>query len=531
MTTEGLVFERGARFLVGSPHPTASVSAFTANAARHPQVQKALQGSRWRLLGVQSEDEMDDVGDRNVCRACEAIYYDYTRNRTVRVRGAASGRGPVDIRVTTEQPVPSPQEFAAAAELVRRHPVWGPMLAAGQVRVYRPMPPVREPDLGEVVDRTLFVGLISQPRKFNRIIPVNMVTGEVSSSGDRPWRAAATEQICGVPDELCFSAPRGTPGSVIIEWPADNPVWRFQAIRPTASTGCNGSGVELRDVKYLGRPVLKQAHVPILNVQYPTSQRCGPYRDWLYEETCFEAIGENIPGAPGFRWCSQPALTISETGVDGGNFQGVAVYEDTDGALVLVSVCSAGWYRYIPEWRFYPDGRIQPRFKFGAVADSCVCESHNHHAYWRFHFRILNNRMGLEELQGENWVLQRREIGFFRDPKIERRWRVRNWKKRTTGYEIIPGAEDGVGDDYSGDDQFALLYNRNQIDDRHCDVTYNTEQGIWGYLNNAPINNRDLVVWYAAHFSHNVHEDGDAHAVAIGPTLQPFGWPLPPKKR
>ncbi len=405
------------------------------------------------------------------------------------------------------------------------------MVAAGEIRFYKPMPPVREPDLGEVVDRTLFVGLMSKPRRFNRIVSVNMITGEVSPTGIRPWRAQATPQICGVPDNFCFTPPQGTPGSVVIEWPADNPVWRFQAIRPTASSGCLGSGVELRDVRYMGRNVLKQAHVPVLNVQYTNSDFCGPYRDWLWEEMCFEAVGEDIPGAPGFRWCSQPALTISETGVDGGNFFGVAVYEDTDGALVLVSVCQAGWYRYIPEWRFYPDGRIQPRFKFGAVENTCVCDEHTHHAYWRFHFRILNKHMALEELQGDRWVLQRRETAFFRDPKIERRWRVRNWKKRNQGYEIIPGEGDGVGDDFSGDDQFALLYNRNQIEDGRCNVAMNVEQQIWGFLNNAPIANRDLVIWYAAHFHHGVEEDGDAHAVAIGPTLQPFGWPTRKPRR
>jgi len=33
---------------------------------------------------------------------------------------------------------------------------------------------------------------------------------------------------------------------------------------------------------------------------------------------------------------------------------------------VLVSEMSAGWYRYVSEWRFHADGTIQPRFWDGS---------------------------------------------------------------------------------------------------------------------------------------------------------------------
>ena len=75
----------------------------------------------------------------------------------------------------------------------------------------------------------------------------------------------------------------------------------------TASSGTNGSGVELRYVDYRGKRVLYRAHVPILNVKY-SQDACGPYRDWQYQESMIQATGTDV--APGFRLCTAPATTI-----------------------------------------------------------------------------------------------------------------------------------------------------------------------------------------------------------------------------
>jgi hypothetical protein len=45
-------------------------------------------------------------------------------------------------------------------------------------------------------------------------------------------------------------------------------LWKFEAIRPAASSGTKISAIELRNVRYKGKTVLFQAHVPILNVEY-----------------------------------------------------------------------------------------------------------------------------------------------------------------------------------------------------------------------------------------------------------------------
>src|SRR6187399_1732380 len=62
-----------------------------------------------------------------------------------------------------------------------------------------------------------------------------------------------------------------------ISWPTTNPVWEFCYTAYNQSSGPRGSGLDLRNVHYNGRLVLKQAHAPMLFAEYTTST-C--YRDW-----------------------------------------------------------------------------------------------------------------------------------------------------------------------------------------------------------------------------------------------------------
>jgi hypothetical protein len=530
---EGLVVEHGARFIIGAPHPTFNAEAFVQSAGQNPAVRRALAGTRYRLLHLLTDDELDKDGDRDHCRECVAVYYDYTHNRTVRIRGGASGSP--QIEYSQAQPPPSEEEFDAAVALIRQSAAWGPLLKDGHVRPYRPMQPTLEATEGHPVERTLYVGLISKPRRFNRIVAVNMIRQEVSPEPARPRGVVVSEMICGPEAEPCIKPRRGTRGTVVIEWPAADPVWRFQAIRPASSSGTNGSGIELRNVTYKGKRVLKQAHVPILNVNYDDDV-CGPFRDWLYEEMCFQAIGPDVQGAPGFRWCTEPPQTITESGVDGGNFTGVAVYDDVaDGSLQLVTQCWAGWYRYVHEWRFYPDGTLVPRFRFGGINNSCVCNVHHHHAYWRFDFDIIDKNNRLQEFVAGEWQTITKETSRLRQPKTETRWRVLH-KSKEIGYEIVPGERDDYGDDFSGDDQYALRYRKKELDDGplHDHETHlldGAQADFQQFLRKPEsLKKQDVVVWYAAHFRHHM-DDEDEHPHEVGPRLVPINWPEPRKRR
>jgi hypothetical protein len=528
---EGLVTDFGARFIVGSPHPPANLQAFGRAALQSAAVKGMLRGSsRHRLLQVVPVEALDEANGRFYVAECEAVVYDYARNRTLRARGAP---GAARLQVTSDntQPVPSGEEFQDAVRLVAQSPVWGPLLESGYVRPYEVIPPVLEPLGDEVVERTLFVGLYSRPRRFNRIVAVNMVRREVAGQEVVPRGTRVLGGVCGPDVAFCLRNPRGTPGTARIQWPAPpaEPLWDFVVTRPAASTGLNGSGVDIKNVTYKGERVLRQAHVPVLNVEY-AGNACGPFRDWLWDESCFEADGNDIPGAPGIRWCDTPPQTITESHEDGGNFKGVAVYEHADGSLRLLSQTSAGWYRYVSEFRFYPDGRIAPRFRFAGVADTCVCNPHNHHAYWRFDFDILGEKNICDEWSKDQWVPIRRETHRTRQMETELLWRVRHQKK-DVGYEIHPGPDDGVGDLFSGPDQFVLQRREKEIDDGHGLIgpPGNAQADLVKFVqakNN--IYKRNLVIWYAAHFIHTQPEAAALHDEEehdLGPTLVPFNWP------
>ena len=302
-------------------------------------------------------------------------------------------------------------------------------------------------------------------------------------------------------------------------------------IRPSASSGTNASGIELQNVRYRGKLVLFQAHAPILNVRYD-GNACGPFRDWLFEESWIQADGTNV--APGIRRSQTPARTILESGTDSGNFRGVALYRQGQ-QTVLVSELQAGWYRYVSRWLFHDDGTIRPRLGFSAVQDSCVCNVHHHHVYWRLDFDIgtaENNEVREFNdppiLPPDNWHTHRFEARRLRRPDLGRRWQIRN-SQTGDAYNLIPGPEDGVADDFARGDVWILRFNEGQVDDgisaapsQAGDPQANAPARINRFVDGEGVADADIVLWYAAHFTHDLHEEDVGHIV--GPTLRPARW-------
>jgi hypothetical protein len=350
-----------------------------------------------------------------------------------------------------------------------------------------------------------------------------------------PETALAAAATCGLPNANQPATPRGLAGQFQVSIPqADgSPLWSFLVIRPSASSGTNASGVELQNVRYRGKLVLFQAHAPILNVQYD-GNACGPFRDWLFEESWVQADGTNV--APGIRRSQAPAQTILESGTDSGNFRGVAIYRQGQ-ETVLVSELQAGWYRYVSRWRFHDNGTIRPRFGFSAVQDSCVCNIHHHHVYWRFDFDIgtaENNEV--REFNAppisppDNWHTFQFEARRRRRPELSRRWQVRN-TQTGDAYDLIPGADDGVADTFGRGDVWVLRFNEGQIDDGISAAPSqagasqaNAPADINRFINGESTLNQDVVVWYAAHFTHDLHEENGHVGHTVGPTLRPVNW-------
>jgi hypothetical protein len=495
-------------------------------ALERPAVQAELGGAEARLLTVAPVDVEDPAAAPDRVRA---TLYDYAAERAVLVDVPLDGAAKPEVTSTVRQPLPTPDERDAAVAILEQHPELGPAIRDERLIPYRAMPPLVNEELPDgTVERTLTVGL--QPANGHaghEIVGVRLGRREVVRfDGGAPPTARASARRCGLPDARQQTTTERPGAARITITKGTETLWKLIAVRPAASAGRDGSGVELRDVSYLGRRVLRRAHVPILNVRYD-GDACGPYRDWQNEEGRFKVEDATAP-APGFRLCKK-ATTILDSNQDQGSFAGVAVFVDGQ-EVELVSELEAGWYRYVSRWRLHADGRIRARFGFGAVSNSCVCARHHHHAYWRFDFDIggAADDAVLEfndpKLPGQDgsWHTLKHEIRRRRNPDRKRRWRVRN-RGSGEGYVLVPGQSDGEADSYGVGDFWALRHRPGQIDD--AAVADDTRAHLNRFVNGESLLGTNVVVWYAAHFSHDVahdHSSGGGHIV--GPTLVPDRW-------
>jgi hypothetical protein len=505
---------------------------------RLTEVKKHLQKTRHRLLSiavVETEVELKQSRLPPTPSRFRATIYDYTNNRTVLVAGRLARPRQVEITDSASQALPTREEFEEAVQILMRDEELGPGIREQQLQPYPPMPPLLGEQLADGrTERTIAVGLLPiKGEHHHEIVGVNMSRRTIIRyENHAPPTAQAHNPICGVPNANQSTASNVTGQVWITVKQGSTTLWKFLAVRPATSSGTNGSGVELRFVDYRGKRVLYRAHVPILNVKY-NSDACGPYRDWQNQEGMIQANGTDV--APGFRLSPTPAQTILDTGSDTGNFLGTAIYIRGQ-EVVLVCEMEAGWYRYVSEWRLHANGTIRPRFGFSAVSSSCVCNVHHHHAYWRLDFDIRtagNNRVrefNNPPLVGSSrWHNKNYEIRRPRDPARNRKWRVEN-AATGEGYDIIPGSDDGVATaspdwPFPKGDVWILRYRGSEIDDGVVAIGPPYEAGLDGWVNGESIQNKDVVIWYGAHFTHDVtHEPPGSHGHIVGPLLKPVKW-------
>src|SRR6056297_3378788 len=180
--------------------------------------------------------------------------------------------------------------------------------------------------------------------------------------------------VLAAPALAQYCAPRNSQAPTAVTWPEtpfEEPVWQLEFLPPSSSTGTAGSGLEIRNVTYNGRLVMKRGHVPILNVKYESG--CNCFRDWSYSDEVFLAdnpigtcVAESTPGTVQ-TMCDAAPANCSDNNGDGevdscsdvGSFEGVAV-ERFDDMLRLTTHYNAGWYRYTMKWEFHRDGTIRP---------------------------------------------------------------------------------------------------------------------------------------------------------------------------
>jgi hypothetical protein len=296
-------------------------------------------------------------------------------------------------------------------------------------------------------------------------------------------------------------------------WPRTDPVWSFCAIRPANSTGESGSGIELYNVHYKGRLVLKRANAPILNVLYQSG--CGCFRDWSDQEQAFQS-GNVV--ATGWSEPSTPPVTVCEhPGADIGSFAGVAIENRGDSELVLTAQMQAGWYRYIMRWFFYPDGRMKGWFGFAAVPAGCIQYAHTHHNYWRLDFDIdgaANDRIDVVPVAGGPSSPVATEAKSMRGPAY---WVVSD-QSTGRGFVLTPG-DSVAADGFAVSDLWFLRYKATEMDD--SSQSHSCAIRIDPFLNGESLTGQDVVVWLRGGQFHEAGDLDDCHTVDF--TLTPKG--------
>jgi hypothetical protein len=520
----------------------------TLQIERSKIVQAELSGSQYRLLSFEYvENEDKSKPNQGFPDAYHAVFYDYTRNRTLVATGFFNDPTKISIREESFQPTPNNEEFDDAVRILERDSNFSSKIKANEVKTFRPMPDVTVPD--GTNKRLVNVGIMGRDSGgSNEVVSVDLLAKSVIRyANNAPPQSKAAPEACGIPDALQTTTNRGVAGQYdMVVSQNGSPLWEMRVIRPSASSGTRASGIEVQNVKYRGKSVMKRGHVPVLNVEYPNGA-CGPYRDWQYQEDQFAtpATGNTDP-APGIRILptGQVATTALETGTDVGNFRGVAVYTQNN-ETVLVTEMQAGWYRYIMEWRFADDGIIRPRFGFGATDDSCVCSVHNHHVYWRFDMDVVNPENNVFQVERGRKFLKpiTTETAKLRSYTTNRGILIQN-AIGNEAYMLVPNITDGVADNFGRGDMWILKYKsvvggsafQNELDDGYNQVSGSGSAINIGslFLNNESIAAQDVVLWYGSHFIHadganliDPNRDGQrilSNSHVVGPDLRPVRW-------
>src|SRR5215218_646161 len=144
--------------------PTADeLAALRERVAAHRAVQKYLAKTRFRLLHLDILDEEPDE-KRERPREPEryrATFYDYTNERAVIAIGKLRGSGAPEVELSSQQPLPSPEEFQDAARIALGDRQLADSVREHGLRAYEPMPPLISDELPDGrTRRVLAVGLM-----------------------------------------------------------------------------------------------------------------------------------------------------------------------------------------------------------------------------------------------------------------------------------------------------------------------------------------------------------------------------------
>ena len=207
-------------------------------------------------------------------------------------------------------------------------------------------------------------------------------------------------------------------------------------------------------------------------------------------------------------------------------------------ALSIFSVSRVGAYHYIPLWRFYEDGAIEPavgatgalqRFNDASaeeqgwlITPNKVGLGHVHNFFWKLDFDLAGTSRDdvIEELnlqeQGDRSVLKKTrfntEIGRSVSPATARRWLIRdaeqtNSEGQSLAYEIrLPQSEQqDIGPDseaFTHKDIYFTTFQECELYASHNPSLEGCADSLRDFVSDESLLGADLVVWPSTTFYH-----------------------------
>ena len=216
-------------------------------------------------------------------------------------------------------------------------------------------------------------------------------------------------------------------------------------------------------------------------------------------------------------------------------------------ALSLFSVSHVGAYNYIPQWRFFDDGKFEPwmgatgslqRFGSNNVADrgwkmgdGRIGLAHLHNFYWRLDFDLggTSNDDFVEEINF-NQSSGKRERTTTRfsneaarevNPATMRSWRIvdgdnKNGKGHAVSYEILlseTGFKDKgpLSEAFTENDFYVTKQRACEVFASHNPTTGGCGTNLKQFTNDEGINNQDIVIWAGVTFYHMPRSEDAPH--------------------
>jgi Cu2+-containing amine oxidase len=152
--------------------------------------------------------------------------------------------------------------------------------------------------------------------------------------------------------------------------------------------------------------------------------------------------------------------------------------------------------------------------------------------YWRFDFDIVTAGNNIVREYNDPPLFPHSnlhdkiyEIRRLKDPSRKRHWEISNTRTRHT-YALIPGPKDGTSTAFGVGDLWVVQFHANELDDG-VSLTHGTpaqtKADIDKFVTSESVKDKDVVVWYGAHFRHD-QSHGEHGDHIVGPDLHPVRW-------